>query len=91
MLDFEVEHEEWWFAFKSFQNQFRDQIHSWQRDRSDLLFKIRAVFSEANAANEAEKERSADREKQDKICKELHEKVLQSLFTNMLIQMFIIK
>jgi len=70
-----VEHEEWWFAFKSFQNQFRDQIHSWQRDRSDLLFKIRAVFSEANAANEAEKERSADREKQDKICKELHEKV----------------
>ena len=41
----------------------------------DLLFKIKAVFAEANTANEAEKERSADRQKQEKICKEWHKKV----------------
>lgn len=70
-----VEHEDWWFSFKSFQTQFRDQLHAWQRDRVDLLFKIKAVFAEANAANEAEKERSADRQKQEKICKEWHKKV----------------
>ncbi|XP_065052658.1 coiled-coil domain-containing protein 148-like [Rhopilema esculentum] len=71
-----VEHEDWWFAFKSFQNQFRDQLHAWQRDRTDLLLKIKAVFAEANAANEAEMERFADRQKQKKICEDWHQKVL---------------
>ena len=75
---YKVEHEEWWFAFKSFQNQFRDQLHAWLRDRNDLLFKIKAVFAEANAMNEAARERSADRQRQEKICKEWHEKVQAS-------------
>ena len=70
-----MEHEDWWFSFKSFQNQFKDQLHAWQRDRDDLLLRIKAVFLEANTAIEAEKERSADRQKQAKICEEWHEKV----------------
>eukprot|EP00794_Sanderia_malayensis_P003646 gene3646-4163_t len=70
-----VQHEDWWFAFKSFQNQFRDQLYSWQRDRDDLFLKIKAILSEANTAYEAEKERVADRRKQEQICNKWHEKV----------------
>ncbi len=50
-------------------------MYAWQRDREDLFLKIKAVFAEANSAYEAEKERVADRLKQELICNELHEKV----------------
>ena len=70
-----MEHENWWLAFKSFQNQFRDQLYSWQRDRDDLFIKIKAVFAEANSEHEAEIERVADRQKQAHTCEELHQKV----------------
>ena len=82
MLCFQVLHEDWWFAFKSFQHQFRDQLHAWQRDRDDLFLKIKAVFAEANSGHEAEKDRFTDRHKQMLICESLHEKVRQNLFSS---------
>ena len=48
---------------------------AWQRDRHDLLLKIKTVFTDAWNEFEDEKKRIEDRERQSEICFKLHQKV----------------
>ena len=72
---FQVDHEDWWFKYKSFQNQFKDLLYAWQRDRVDLLIRVKSLFAEAITAFEAEQKKKVNQMKQLQICEELHERV----------------
>ncbi|XP_078537833.1 coiled-coil domain-containing protein 148 [Lissotriton helveticus] len=72
-----VAHEKYWDNLRFSRNQRKVLIDRWARDRKNLLVKAIMTIAEACAAYETEQMLADDRKKQQKICTELKEKVLQ--------------
>ena len=70
-----VEHESWWFSYKSYQSQQAAIYTAWEKDRRDLLLKVKVTFADACIEFENEKKREENHKKQVEICYKLHEKV----------------
>ena len=71
-----MEHEEWLFGYRFYQNQRSSTLRAWAGDKEDLLFKVKATFADAWVAYEEALEKAHTRKKQEQICRHLYEKVL---------------
>ena len=74
-LNVKVEHEGWWFSYKSYQHQLVAIYTAWEKDRRDLLLKVQVTFADAWTEFENEKKREENRRQQVEICEKLHDKV----------------
>ncbi|XP_069791576.1 coiled-coil domain-containing protein 148-like isoform X2 [Narcine bancroftii] len=72
-----IDHWRLWDAFQYKRERWKILIQSWARDKKDLLIKMTIIFAEACIAHEAEMIQTHDRQKQQKICAELNQKVQQ--------------
>ncbi|XP_069472495.1 coiled-coil domain-containing protein 148 [Ambystoma mexicanum] len=72
-----VAHEKSWHSWRFTKDQRKVVIESWSRDRKNLLVKAVLTIAEACAAHETEQLLADGRKRQQKICADLKEKVLQ--------------
>ena len=72
----QLEHLDWWHQHRHLQDRLKSLLHDWTRDRTELLFRAKAIFGEACAAAESAHEKEEAHEHQRMICQALFNKVL---------------
>jgi hypothetical protein len=70
-----LKQEEWSDSSRYFQVQRKLIITEWAESKKALLIKAEAVFAEAFELIEREKIKRSEKEKQQKVCEQLYEKV----------------
>ena len=70
-----VEHEEWSNSYRYYQQQRKLIQSEWQESRKALLVRAEATFTEAFEMIERQRVKMEEKEKQQRICEELYEKV----------------
>ena len=70
-----MEHEDWWFFYKYYNERKKALVNDWLRDRHELYNRAAVVFQEVCVALAMHAAKMEHQSKQQEICDALYEKV----------------